>query len=342
MAPAGYVIEDLGVAVDFWHVVNKPHVRFFFLTHGHSDHIEGLTSTWKYPIYCSATTAKVVSEIKGVNIDVFRQLELNKIHIIKDENGVHFMDLILIDADHCPGAVMFIMKGEFGRFLCTGDFRYETINEPMSPNKSPKIVPKKSNIRFDILTRAPFDRVYLDTTNWKLEERLLSRKEITMQIIEIIESHNDCQFLIALPQLCLGREDLMIEIAQHFKTYVSVPQNRMKVLEVLNVPNVFRTGHLDTAQMRLVPLTKARCEFVKMLSFQDCNPFLIVPTSISAKLKFNFHENIRCLMYSDHSDRFEIESFLRQLNVRKIIGVPISLTTEECKPFLSGIPSKYI
>lgn len=61
MPANGKVIPHTPLAVDFWHVRKCPGTRLFFLSHMHSDHTTGLTSTWSNrPIYCSPTTATLL------------------------------------------------------------------------------------------------------------------------------------------------------------------------------------------------------------------------------------------------------------------------------------------
>ncbi|XP_054905965.1 5' exonuclease Apollo isoform X3 [Poeciliopsis prolifica] len=61
MSNNGKVIPDTPLVVDFWQVRKCPGSRLFFLTHMHSDHTVGLTSTWSNrPIYCSPVTAALL------------------------------------------------------------------------------------------------------------------------------------------------------------------------------------------------------------------------------------------------------------------------------------------
>lgn len=61
MSANGKVIPHTPLAVDFWQVRKCPGTRLFFLSHMHSDHTVGLTSTWSNrPIYCSTVTADLL------------------------------------------------------------------------------------------------------------------------------------------------------------------------------------------------------------------------------------------------------------------------------------------
>lgn len=45
--------------------------------------------------------------------------------IYLDEVHQEQMVVTALDANHCPGSVMFLMQGYFGTILHTGDFRYK-------------------------------------------------------------------------------------------------------------------------------------------------------------------------------------------------------------------------
>ena len=93
----------------------------------------GLTPTWNYPVYCSELTAKLLSHHHQIRESLIHPLTLDTPHIIfLDSEQKEQMTVTLIEANHCPGAVMFLFEGYFGSILHTGDFRFNLsmIEEP--------------------------------------------------------------------------------------------------------------------------------------------------------------------------------------------------------------------
>ncbi|KAF9182209.1 DNA break repair nuclease [Haplosporangium sp. Z 11] len=119
----------------------------YFLSHFHSDHYGGLTSTWNYGlIYCSSITANLVISRLRVDEKYIRRLPMYEPTVV---NGV---TVRLMDANHCPGSVLFVfdLQTPKRRYLHTGDFR---ASPDMSINP---ILQQPENVPIDIL--------YLDTT----------------------------------------------------------------------------------------------------------------------------------------------------------------------------------
>jgi len=119
----------------------------YFLSHFHSDHYGGLTSTWNHgPIYCSSITASLVVNRLGVDPTYVKRLPMYEPTVIHD------VTVRLMDANHCPGSVLFVfdLQTPRRRYLHTGDFR-------ASPDMClDPILRQPPNIPIDIL--------YLDTT----------------------------------------------------------------------------------------------------------------------------------------------------------------------------------
>lgn len=66
-----------------------------------SDHTTGLYKSFSAgTIYTSRGTAKLIVELMGVNQERVVALEMDKPHMVAG------FELTLIDANHCPGAVM--------------------------------------------------------------------------------------------------------------------------------------------------------------------------------------------------------------------------------------------
>ncbi|XP_020857851.1 5' exonuclease Apollo isoform X2 [Phascolarctos cinereus] len=117
----GTVIPHTPIAVDLWNLRRAGPARLFFLTHLHADHTEGLSSTWARPLYCSPLTARLVHCRLQVSKKWIRALEVGESHMLPlDEIGQETMTVTLIDANHCPGSVMFLFEGYFGTILYTG------------------------------------------------------------------------------------------------------------------------------------------------------------------------------------------------------------------------------
>jgi len=220
----GAIIPHTPIAVDLWSREAVANSRLFFLSHAHADHTAGLTKSWrKHKIYCSEVTKDIVIHKLGVRSDLVVGLPVDQpVSIPMDDYGQEKLTVTLIDANHCPGAVMFLFQGFFGCILYTGDFRYckEITDHP-------------------ILKSVAVDVLYLDNTYCQVGLQFPTRKEAFGETLNIVQEYFNKGFDIVIGMMTLGKEDLLVEIARTCKTFIGVDSKRLKLLKVLGLPDVF-------------------------------------------------------------------------------------------------------
>ncbi|KPV77574.1 uncharacterized protein RHOBADRAFT_24085 [Rhodotorula graminis WP1] len=157
-------IDGLEITVDAFKYGRIEGCKGYFLSHAHSDHYQQLSSSWSHgPIYASQTTINLIKLKLGVKDEWLHALPLDE--TVK----VDGIDVTLIDANHCPGSVLFLFEGphtdpkspysktpnRIFRYLHCGDFRASPQHIHAAP---PFVDPLPGRIQKKL------DAIYLDTT----------------------------------------------------------------------------------------------------------------------------------------------------------------------------------
>lgn len=317
----GKVIPGTPIAVDFWKTRECPNARLFFLTHLHGDHIVGLSSSWQHKIYCSEVTGKLLVERYDIDVSLISPLETGCSHILYvDSDQIEQMSVTVIDAHHCPGSVMFLFEGYFGKILYTGDFRFD------------------SEMKDDPLMRNILhaDTLYLDNTYNSPKCVFPSREESFKQVMEIIQSHEDFHIKIGLRNL--GKEDLLVKIAVDLNEWIKVPPSFFQLAELLDLPDVFITGETD-ARIEVVPFYSISNKNIERWN-KECPTIALLPTSLYTGLEmspFCNQENVYIVPYSDHSSFDELIEFVKFIKPGCIYPI---VCAETRGPFGSSISDR--
>lgn len=123
------ILPGFYICVDAFRYGAVKDCQAYFLSHFHSDHYVGLTSSWSHgPIYCSKVTANLVKQQLRVDPKYVVALEFEATIDVPGTKGVK---VTMIPANHCPGSSLFLFEKTIGsgkypkkqRVLHCGDFR---------------------------------------------------------------------------------------------------------------------------------------------------------------------------------------------------------------------------
>lgn len=163
----------------------------YFLSHFHSDHYIGLTSTWCHgPIYCSHITANLVKQQLRVDPKWVVDLEWEQRTELPGTQGV---SVTMIPANHCPGSSIYLFEKEIGkgmapkmqRVLHCGDFRAcpAHVEHPLlKPDVMDKVTGKAKQQKIDVC--------YLDTTYLNPKYAFPSQEDVIQACADMCVSLN--------------------------------------------------------------------------------------------------------------------------------------------------------
>ncbi|CAK8575552.1 unnamed protein product [Lathyrus sativus] len=237
-------MEEGLISVDRWANGSEA----YFLTHLHSDHTQGLSSSWSHgPLFCSLITAKLLPiKYPSFDLSLLRILQIGTSHTLslRSPSSSNFttVHVTAMDACHCPGSVMLLFSGDFGCVLYTGDFRWEADCEKARITK---------DMLSDALDAHGVDVVYIDNTYANPTYDFPTRSVATQQAIDIISSHPDHDVIIGINTL--GKEDLLVQISSALNILIWVWPERLQTMHLLGLPDIFTTDTTLT-RVRAVPM----------------------------------------------------------------------------------------
>ena len=175
------ILPGLFICVDAFRYGAVQGCQAYFLSHFHSDHYVGLTSSWSHgPIYCSKVTGNLVRQQLRVDPKYVVDLEFDQTVVVPGTKGVK---VTMIPANHCPGSSLYLFEKVVGkknngesklqRILHCGDFRAcrAHIEHPLlMPDIQDKLTDKTKEQKIDVC--------YLDTTYLNPKYAFPSQKDV--------------------------------------------------------------------------------------------------------------------------------------------------------------------
>ncbi|KAK6916635.1 DNA repair metallo-beta-lactamase [Dillenia turbinata] len=322
--------KGLPFSVDTWSSTSEKK-RHHFLTHAHRDHSVGITRHFSFPIYTtSLTKSLLLQQFHQLNDSLFVHIEVGQSMVINDPDGDFVVSAY--DANHCPGAVMFLFEGSFGNILHTGDCR---LTPECLLNLPEKYIGKKRKEP----KYCTFGRFY---------RQMPSKHFAIRQVISCIWKHPDAPVVYLTCDL-LGQEEILVEVSKAFGSKIFVDRTKdphcFQALTLI-VPEIITDDpsscfHLFNTFPRLheraqAKLEEARANFQpEPLVKRPSTPWFAWESDISdieKQIRRRFDEALRDksgvwhVCYSIHSSRDELEWALELLSPKHVVS-----TTPPCR-----------
>ncbi|XP_009505729.2 DNA cross-link repair 1A protein isoform X1 [Phalacrocorax carbo] len=308
-------IAGTGFTVDAFQYGEIEGCTAYFLTHFHSDHYCGLTKNFMFPIYCNKITGNLVKSKLRVKEQYIHVLPMDTECVV---NGIK---VVLLDANHCPGATMILFCLPSGTvILHTGDFRADPSME-----------------RYPALVGQKVHTLYLDTTYCSPEYTFPSQQEVIQFAVNTaFETVTlNPRTLVVCGTYSIGKEKVFLAIAEVLGSKASMSRDKYKTLQCLEsaVVNSLISVDWDGTLLHVLPmmqinfkglqdhLDKFSEHFDQVLAFRptgwtysdSCLSLMDIKPQTRGKI------TIYGIPYSEHSSYLEMKRFVQWVKPQKII-----------------------
>ncbi|KAJ5824008.1 DNA repair metallo-beta-lactamase [Penicillium robsamsonii] len=217
-----------------------------FLSHVHSDHLQGLESFRAPFIYCSPATRELLLRIEkyphrmNFNKGILESRRLHYKHLAKLLRPIPLntpteieltprrrIKVTLLDANHCTGAVMFLIEGDGKAIIYTGDIRAETW-WVSSLVRHPVLIPYT-------LGQKRLDKLYLDSTfanKTNPFREFPSKAEGLSELLQKVQAYPD-DTVFYFRAWTFGYEDVWIALSAALNTKIHVDRYQMGLYQSL-------------------------------------------------------------------------------------------------------------
>eukprot|EP00898_Chlorokybus_atmophyticus_P003183 jgi/Chlat1/3866/Chrsp26S04160 len=303
--------------VDAFRFGAVPQCRGYFLSHFHTDHYGGLTSKWVHgPIYCSQVTANLVLSKLRVSPEYVVALPMHCMQVV---DGV---EVTLLEANHCPGAALFLFKNWRGQHLLhTGDFRADCFMQQFKELQDTKV-----------------DELYLDTTYCNPRYCFPPQQLVIGRVVDIVQKAlaKNRHTLIVVGAYSIGKEKVYMAVAEALNACIYADSQRIKTLGCLEWPALQQrlTADACVTNVHVLPIFALRPEGLNrylrkfgdrwnaVLAFRPTGWTyseklgkeleLLKPTKAGAVTVYG-------VPYSEHSSYLELQEFVQFVRPKRII-----------------------
>ncbi|CAF0917142.1 unnamed protein product [Rotaria sordida] len=302
--------------IDAFNFGNIDGIQAYFLSHFHSDHYGGLNKKFSNMLYSNQITCNLCQSQLGIRSENMTILPMNVF------TNVHGIDVALLDANHCPGSIMFLFRFPNGKLILhTGDFR-------AAPNL----------LRHPLLQPNQIDTIYLDTTYCDSHYRFPSQDEVIKSAVELVVNSlkENARTLITIGTYLIGKERIFHAIAKALDCKIFVETRKFRILNQLentdlsqrlttnpNETNVHVVGMGSITQSMLqTHLDKYSLKYNKIIGIKPTG--WTTPRSTSGSKHYSIESKSSNIIiygfpYSEHSSFDELKNFIQYLKPKRII-----------------------